>query len=146
LILYTSPLYLIFIKNREYNGRSIHYMKLFVILGAVNAFIAVACGAFGAHALEGKLSEHYLTIWATAVKYQFYHPLGLIAIGILIQVTGAQFLTAAGWFMTAGIVFFTGSLMVLAFTGISILGAVTPIGGVMFLISWALVIIGIAKI
>lgn len=121
-------------------------MKLFIILGAVNAFIAVACGAFGAHLLEGKLSEHYLGVWETAVKYQFYHALGLIAIGILIQVTGAQFLVAAGWFMTAGIVFFTGSLMVLAITGISVLGAVTPIGGLMFLISWALVIIGIAKL
>ncbi|WP_166627013.1 DUF423 domain-containing protein [Jeotgalicoccus sp. S0W5] len=121
-------------------------MKLFVILGAINALIAVACGAFGAHALEAKLEQHYLDIWETAVKYQFYHALGLIAIGILIQVTGAQFLTAAGWFMLAGIIFFTGSLMVLALSGVSILGAVTPIGGVMFLISWILVIIGIAKL
>ena len=121
-------------------------MKLFVILGAINALIAVACGAFGAHALEGQLSAHYLEIWETAVRYQFYHALGLIAIGILIQVTGAPFLAAAGWLMLIGIIFFTGSLMILAFTGISILGAITPIGGVMFIVSLLLVIIGIAKV
>lgn len=105
-------------------------MKLFIILGAVNAFIAVACGAFGAHLLEGKLSEHYLGVWETAVKYQFYHALGLIAIGIFNSGHRRTVPSCSRMvYEAAGIVFFTGSLMVLAFSGISILGAVTPIGG-----------------
>ncbi|CAM4305564.1 DUF423 domain-containing protein [Lacicoccus alkaliphilus] len=120
-------------------------MKLFVILGAVNAFISVALGAFGAHGLEGRISDHYLGIWETAVQYQMFHAAGLIAIGILVGLTGVP-MNAAGWLMFAGIIFFSGSLYVLAVSGISVLGAVTPIGGVLFLAAWVMVIIGMAGI
>ncbi len=120
-------------------------MKLFVILGAVNAFISVALGAFGAHGLEGRISDHYLGVWETAVQYQMFHAAGLIAVGILTGLTGVP-MTAAGWLMFAGIVFFSGSLYVLAVTGISVLGAITPIGGVLFLAAWVMVIIKIAGI
>lgn len=120
-------------------------MKIFVILGAVNAFISVALGAFGAHGLEGRISDHYLGIWETAVQYQMFHAAGLIAIGILIGLTGVP-MNAAGWLMFAGIIFFSGSLYVLAVSGISVLGAITPIGGVLFLAAWVMVIIGIAGI
>jgi uncharacterized membrane protein YgdD (TMEM256/DUF423 family) len=120
-------------------------MKLFVILGAVNAFISVALGAFGAHGLEGRISDHYLGVWETAVQYQMFHAAGLIAIGILIGLTGVP-MNAAGWLMFAGIIFFSGSLYVLAVSGISVLGAITPIGGVLFLAAWVMVIIGVAGI
>lgn len=120
-------------------------MKLFVILGAINAFISVALGAFGAHGLEGKISDHYIAVWETAVQYQMFHAMGLIAIGILIGMTDIP-MNTAGWLMFAGIIFFSGSLYVLAVSGISILGAITPIGGVLFLAAWVMVIIGIVKI
>lgn len=120
-------------------------MKLFVVLGAVNAFISVALGAFGAHGLEGRISDHYIAVWETAVQYQMFHAMGLIAIGILAGMTDIS-MNTAGWLMFAGIIFFSGSLYVLAVSGISILGAVTPIGGVLFLVSWVMVIIGIVKI
>lgn len=121
-------------------------MKLFIILGAVNAFIAVALGAFGAHGLEGKISDHYLDVWETAVQYQMFHAAGLFVIGILMHVTDASLLNTAGWLMFAGIIFFSGSLYILAVTGVSILGAVTPIGGVLFLASWLLILIGFIKL
>ncbi|MHC0551537.1 DUF423 domain-containing protein [Salinicoccus sp. CNSTN-B1] len=121
-------------------------MKLFIIMGAINAFISVACGAFGAHGLEGKISEHYMDVWEKAVSYQMYHALGLIAVGILVQLTGAPFLGTAGWLMLLGIIFFSGSLYILAVSGISILGAITPIGGVLFLAGWVFLIFGMIKI
>lgn len=121
-------------------------MKVFIILGAINAFLAVALGAFGAHGLEGKVSDHYLDVWETAVQYQMFHAIGLFAIGILMQLTNASLLNTAGWLMLAGIIFFSGSLYVLAVSGVSVLGAITPIGGVLFLAAWVLVTIGFIKL
>lgn len=121
-------------------------MKVFVILGTINAFLAVALGAFGAHGLEGRISEHYLGVWETAVQYQMFHAAGLFIIGILMQVTQANMLGIAGWLMFAGIIFFSGTLYVLALSGISVLGAITPIGGVLFLAAWVLVFISFIKL
>src|SRR5699024_209847 len=121
-------------------------MKLFIIFGAVNALISVALGAFGAHGLEGKISEHYMGVWEKAVQYQMYHALGMLAVGILMQITNAPLLGAAGWLMLLGIRFFSGSLYILAVSGISILGAITPIGGVLFLAGWVCLVIGIVKL
>lgn len=124
-------------------------MKLFIIAGAVNAFISVALGAFGAHGLEGKMPEKYLAIWNTATQYQMYHALGLIAIGILMGPSLLGHLTQlnwAGYLMLAGIILFSGSLYVLSLTQIGVLGAITPIGGVAFLASWILIIIAALKI
>lgn len=120
-------------------------MKLFIIIGAINAMIAVAAGAFGAHGLENKLSTKYLDIWGKATTYQMYHALGLILIGIISGTTSIS-LNVAGWLMTFGIVFFSGSLYVLAVTQIQILGAITPIGGVLFIASWLLLVIAVWKI
>lgn len=124
-------------------------MKLFIIAGAVNAFISVALGAFGAHGLEGKMPERYLAIWHTATQYQMYHALGLIAIGILMSpalLGPLSQLNWAGYMMLAGIVFFSGSLYVLSLTQIGVLGAITPIGGVAFLVGWVLLILAALKI
>ncbi|ANB56796.1 hypothetical protein GFC29_2674 [Anoxybacillus sp. B7M1] len=115
-------------------------MKLFVLLGAINGFLAVALGAFGAHGLEGKIPERYLEIWKTAVHYQMFHAAGLFVVALLLaKWPNAGSLQAAGWFMFAGIVLFSGSLYVLSLTQIKPLGAITPFGGVAFLIAWALI-------
>lgn len=123
-------------------------MPFFIIAGAVNAAIAVAFGAFGAHALKEKLSAHYLAIWETAVQYQMFHAIGLLAVGILMSSSlfGASTqLTWAGYLLLAGIIIFSGSLYVLSLSGIGILGAITPIGGVAFIAGWIMLIIAAVK-
>lgn len=121
-------------------------MKLFIILGAIHAFLAVALGAFGSHGLEGKVEAKYLDIWKTAVQYQMFHALGLIIVGFLMgQFAGSSVLNWSGWLMFAGIILFSGSLFVLVLTGISKLGAITPIGGVAFLAAWVLLIVAAVK-
>jgi uncharacterized membrane protein YgdD (TMEM256/DUF423 family) len=115
-------------------------MKTFVFLGALNAFLAVALGAFGAHGLEGKIPDRYLEIWKTAVQYQMFHALGLFAVGLLLgKFPQAGLVSTAGWIMFIGIVLFSGSLYVLSVTQIKPLGAITPFGGVAFLIAWVLI-------
>jgi len=110
----------------------------FITLGAAFAFLAVMFGAFGAHALKGSLSPHFLAIYHTATDYQMWHAIGLLLIGVLHQQRPSSLLRRAGWFMSAGIVIFSGSLYALSLSGIKILGAITPIGGVAFLIAWSL--------
>jgi uncharacterized membrane protein YgdD (TMEM256/DUF423 family) len=121
-------------------------MKLFILLGSINAFIAVALGAFGAHGLEGKISERMLEVWKTGVTYQMFHAIGLLAIGLLVgkfpQVTT---FTWAGWMMFVGIVLFSGSLYALSTTGIKVFGPITPLGGLAFLVAWVFVIVGTVK-
>ena len=123
-------------------------MPFFIIAGAVNAAIAVVLGAFGAHALKDRLSEKYLAIWETAVQYQMFHALGLIAIGILMSSSLLGPITQlnwAGYLLLAGIIIFSGSLYVLSLTGIGVLGAITPIGGVAFIVGWIMLIVAATK-
>jgi uncharacterized membrane protein YgdD (TMEM256/DUF423 family) len=114
--------------------------KLFVFLGALAGAAGVALGAFGAHALKTRLSADMLAVWQTAVQYHFWHALGLVAIGIVIAVAlpGSTTLRWAGWLMVAGLVLFSGSLYALALTGARWLGAVTPLGGIAWIVSWVL--------
>ncbi|EFI70248.1 hypothetical protein BFZC1_02467 [Lysinibacillus fusiformis ZC1] len=120
-------------------------MEMFLALGAILAALGVVLGAFGAHALKDKFaSPHYVAIWETAVQYQMYHALGILALGILSNdafLGSSSLLSWAGYLMFTGIVFFSGSLYVLAVTGVKKLGAITPIGGMLFIIAWVLVII-----
>lgn len=109
-----------------------------VSAGAINMFIAVAAGAFGAHGLKQTLSPEMLAIWQTAVLYQMVHALGLLMLGALQQQWNSALLRRAGWAMLAGIVIFSGSLYALALSGVRMLGAITPVGGVAFLIAWAM--------
>ncbi len=120
-------------------------METAVIIGAALAFLAVACGAFGAHALKSKFTEQkYADNWETACRYLMYHALGLILIGVLTGIAGETVaLSAATWLMFAGTIIFSGSLMVLSLTGIKKWGAVTPIGGLLQLAAWICVIVGI---
>ncbi|GEQ09368.1 DUF423 domain-containing protein [Staphylococcus haemolyticus] len=119
-------------------------MKLFIILGALCTMMSVGTGAFGAHGLEGKLSDKYMSVWEKAVNYQMYHGLGLIIIGVISGTTSIN-VNWAGWFLFLGVVFFSGSLYILALTQIRILGAITPIGGLLFIAGWLMLIISTFK-
>ena len=111
--------------------------KIFILLGSINAFLAVAAGAFGAHALKGKLDPGMLATYDTAAHYHLIHALGLLVIGLLGQsLQGGALLNWAGWMMLAGIVLFSGSLYALSLSGIRGLGAITPVGGLLFLGAW----------
>lgn len=123
-------------------------MKGSIISGAIHGFLAVALGAFAAHALEDMLDDYSTGIWDTAIQYQMFHATALILVGILMSnaILGeVKHLKIAMICFNAGIVIFAGSLMVLALTGIGILGAITPIGGVLFLIGWIMVIMSVVK-
>ncbi len=111
--------------------------RLAALLGAVNALVAVAAGAFGAHGLRARLDPDKLEVWKTGAQYQMYHALGLFAAAWLIS-RGAAAARPAAWLMLAGILLFSGSLYVLAVTGVRGIGAITPVGGLAFLAAWAL--------
>ncbi len=113
-------------------------MKLFILLGALNGFLAVALGAFGAHGLEGKISERALTTWEKAVDYQMFHTAALLAVGLLMAKIQSPSLTWAGWMFFVGIVIFSGSLYIYSTTAIKGFAMITPIGGFSFLIGWIL--------
>jgi uncharacterized membrane protein YgdD (TMEM256/DUF423 family) len=100
-----------------------------VALGAINAAVAVAAGAFAAHGLRERLEPRALDIFETAARYHMYHALAIIAAGLVAA-------RGPGWLFQAGIVVFSGSLYALALTGAKGLGAITPIGGVLFLAGW----------
>ena len=121
-------------------------VQLFLVLGALACMLAVLLGAFGAHALRGKLTAELLAIYQTAVQYHFWHALGLLAIGIVaMHLPTSAPLKWAGWLMLGGIVLFSGSLYLLAITGVRWLGAITPVGGAAFIASWALLALAIAR-
>ncbi|WP_096437736.1 DUF423 domain-containing protein [Alteribacter populi] len=118
-------------------------MKLFLLLGSVNAFLFVALGAFGAHALKDKLEQGgYLKTFETAVQYHMIHALALIVVAILTKYLSSTGLVhGAGWAFFIGIILFSGSLYVMSVTGIKVLGAITPLGGIAFLVGWALLFV-----
>src|SRR4029077_16577878 len=112
--------------------------RTFLLAGAVAGFIAVAFGAFGAHGLRGRLSPEMLAVFETGVRYQMYHALALLLTAAVIgRIGDARLLVIRGGCFVGGIVLFSGSLYALALTGISMLGAVTPLGGLAFLVGWA---------
>lgn len=112
--------------------------RLALALGAILAFAAVALGAFGAHALKSRLAPDSAAVWQTAVLYHGWHALALVGAGLfLMQRPDAAAIVVAGWLFLAGVVLFSGSLYVLALTGVRGFGAVTPFGGVAFLAGWA---------
>lgn len=123
-------------------------MKGSIISGAVHGFLAVAFGAFGAHLLEDILGTYGQGIWDTAVQYQMFHAAALLVIGILASAKmfgPSKQLKTAMICMNLGVVFFSGSLFVLALSGIKVLGAITPIGGVLFLTGWVCIILATLK-
>lgn len=111
--------------------------RLFLAAGAISGFVAVAGGAFGAHALRTRLPPDLLAVFQTGAQYQLAHALALLACGWMVGRAPGAATTAAGWLFLAGSVLFSGSLYALALSGVRALGAVTPLGGIAFLGGWA---------
>ena len=112
--------------------------RLSIMLAAVSGFLTVALGAFAAHGLRSVLSEYAYDIWQTAVQYQMFHSLALLAVGVLLIRDNSPGLRWAAWLYIGGMLLFCGSLYLLACTGIKVLGAITPVGGSLFLLAWLL--------
>ncbi|HXG00294.1 MAG TPA: DUF423 domain-containing protein [Bacteroidota bacterium] len=119
--------------------------ELFIVFGCVSAALGVAAGAFGAHGLKGILAPDLLAVYETAVRYQMYHALGLLAVGGLDARFHSRFVAVAGWCFVTGTVLFSGSLYVLTLARVQWLGAVTPFGGLAFIIGWLLLAVGVRK-
>jgi uncharacterized membrane protein YgdD (TMEM256/DUF423 family) len=125
-----------------YNARM---EKFFVIAGAVSAFIGVAGGAFGAHALKSRLEPELLAVFEVGVRYQMYHAFALIAAGWAIGRWGGSLANTAGILFIVGTLLFSGSLYLLSLTGIRWLGAITPLGGLAWLAAWACLAWAVAR-
>jgi len=117
-----------------------------IAVGAVLTGLAVALGAFGAHALSDLLERNNrVETFKTASSYHFYHALGLLLIGMLYERFPSQMLLRSAWAMVGGIVVFSGSLYLLCLTNIGWLGAITPFGGVMFIVGWTMLAMGMVQ-
>ena len=120
--------------------------KAFLTIASLSGAIAVMIGAFGAHALKNMLeSSGHFDTYETAVKYQFYHSLALLAVGLAMSQLHSKNFEYAGWAFIIGILLFCGSLYLLCFTGITKFGAITPIGGLAFIAGWLLLALGFYK-
>ncbi len=116
--------------------------QLFFLLGSVSAGLAVALGAFGAHAVKARLTPDLLTTFETGVRYQMYHALAMLAVALAItRAPVSGLLSAAGWLFVAGTLLFSGSLYLLCLTRQRWLGAVTPFGGLAFIAGWACLVL-----
>lgn len=111
--------------------------RLFVMLGALSGALAVAAGAFGAHALRARVEPRLLETFETAARYQMYHALALVAVAWVASRAPSSLVNWSGWLFVVGTVLFSGSLYALVFTGVRALGAITPLGGVCFIAGWA---------
>ena len=120
-------------------------MRNFIVIGASSAAIAVAAGAFGAHALAAILSPERLATWETAARYQRYHALALVLLGLVAARWPSGLLNGAGWLFVAGSLIFGGTVYALALEGPRWLGAITPIGGILLITGWLLFAIAIAR-
>lgn len=111
--------------------------KLYLLIAALSGFTAVALGAFGSHGLKARLSEASLAVWQTAVQYQFYHTLALLAVALLMhRGLSNSWLIASGGLLLVGLLLFCGSLYWLALSGPRWLGPITPLGGLAFMCAW----------
>ena len=110
--------------------------SLFIVLGALSGFVSVAAGAFGAHALRKRLSADLLAVFETGARYQMFHALGLVGVGLLLGRQPSAALGAAGWLFFVGTVLFSGSLYALALSGVRRFGAIAPLGGLALLGGW----------
>ena len=119
--------------------------KTILMTAALLMALVVAIGAFGAHGLKSHLSEEMIQIYKTGVEYHFYHALGLLLVGVLSLSIPSGWLNWSAILLTAGIILFSGSLYVLAVTGIKWMGAVTPVGGLSFIAGWVFLFVAVWK-
>jgi uncharacterized membrane protein YgdD (TMEM256/DUF423 family) len=120
--------------------------KLLLLLGSVNAALVVMLGAFGAHALKARISEQMIAVYQTGIQYHFYHAIGLIILGLIaFHLPASTWIKWSGGLMFAGIIFFSGSLYLLALTNIRWLGAITPLGGTALILAWLCLTVAIVK-
>ena len=105
-------------------------------------FVGVGLGAFGAHALRSRLTPEMMQVFETGVRYHFYHSLGLFVVGWLAETHPSPWITGAGLAFALGVLVFSGSLYILSLTGVKWLGAITPLGGLAFLVGWLLLAVG----
>jgi uncharacterized membrane protein YgdD (TMEM256/DUF423 family) len=110
--------------------------RLFLILGALSAFLGVAAGAFGAHGLKSRISAEMLSVFEVGVRYQMYHAFALITVAYLQAKWPSSIVTVGGWLFVIGTILFSGSLYFMSVGGVKWLGAITPIGGLSFLAGW----------
>lgn len=122
------------------------HAKLFLALGSLSAMLVVVLGAFGAHALRARIPAELMASYQTGALYHLFHALGLVAIGLIAaHLPASGLVRAAGWLMLAGTVLFSGSLYVLAATGVRALGMVTPFGGLAFILAWLLLALALVR-
>ncbi len=119
--------------------------RTFVVAGAVLGGLAVAAGAFGAHALRTRLPPDLLAVFHTGAQYQLAHALALVACGWMVGRAPGAPAVVAGWLFVAGIVLFSGSLYALALSGVRVLGAVTPLGGLGLMAGWVLLGLAVTR-
>ena len=133
-------------QTRHLDGSAVSQDRLFLLAGAISGFVGVGAGAFGAHGLRARLTPELLSVFETAVRYQMYHALALLGVAVLTTVRGESgLLTASGWLFVAGMLLFSGSLYLLSVTGVRMFGAITPLGGVCFLLGWALLFVSVLR-
>ena len=119
--------------------------KTIISAGAIFMALAVAIGAFGAHALESLLTADQLQTYNSGVEYHFYHALGLLLVGIISSHAPSKQLKWSALLLGLGIILFSGSLYVLAVSGIRWIGAITPVGGISFIAGWVMLFVAIRK-
>ncbi len=115
--------------------------QIFFVCGTLFGALAIAAGAFGSHYLKNKLSQEDLGIFEVAVRYQMYHALALIALAAFLSWYSSKWMIASGWCWVLGTIIFSGSLYILVFSGVRAWGAVTPVGGILLLAGWGLLVL-----
>ena len=122
-----------------------HNARVFLVLGAINSMLAIILGAFGSHILEMTLTDKMLSTFQLGVNYQLYHSLALILTGLTLQKIRDSLIFISGWLFFIGIFMFSGSLYLISLTGITAVGVITPIGGILWILAWALFAIAVLK-
>lgn len=117
--------------------------RRWIALGAILAGVGIALGAFGAHALKSRVSSDLIAVYETGSRYHLYHAQGLMLLGLLAPYSTPAWIRRAGIGLTLGIVLFSGSLYLMTVTGVRMLGAVTPFGGISFMAGWACLAVGV---
>ena len=121
-------------------------MKTVLTVAAISGLSAVILGAFGAHVLKGIISPEMLEVYKTGVQYQFYHTFALLSVGILMNFNQSKALKWSAYLFMAGIILFSGSLYMMAFSGVKALGIITPFGGTVWIAAWILLIVHCSKL